>query len=31
MEIIDTLNEAGVEDYIHVNYNVLEKLSVYHN
>jgi len=28
-EIIDTLNEAGVDDYIHVKNNVLEKLSVY--
>jgi len=28
-EIIDTLNEAGVDDYIHVKNNVLEKLNVY--
>ncbi|MCL2435400.1 MAG: methylmalonyl-CoA mutase family protein [Lentimicrobiaceae bacterium] len=28
-EIIDTLNEAGVDDFIHVKNNVLEKLSVY--
>ena len=28
-EIIDTLNEAGVDDYIHIKNNVLEKLSVY--
>jgi methylmalonyl-CoA mutase len=27
-EIIDTLNEAGIDDYIHVKNNVLEKLSV---
>jgi len=30
-EIIDTLNEAGVDDYIHVKNNVLEKLNVYNN
>jgi len=30
-EIIDMLNEAGVDDYIHVKNNVLEKLSVYNN
>jgi len=30
-EIIDTLNEAGVDDYIHVKNNVLEKLSIYNN
>ena len=28
-EIIDTLNEAGVDDYIHVKNNVLEKLTLY--
>jgi methylmalonyl-CoA mutase len=30
-EIIDTLNEAGIDDYIHIKNNVLEKLSVYNN
>jgi methylmalonyl-CoA mutase len=29
IEIIDTLNEAGVDDYIHVKNNVLEKLNLY--
>jgi methylmalonyl-CoA mutase len=29
MEIIDILNEAGVDDYIHVKNNVLEKLNEY--
>jgi methylmalonyl-CoA mutase len=28
-EIIDTLNEAGIDDYIHVKNNVLEKLNLY--
>jgi methylmalonyl-CoA mutase len=28
-EIIDILNEAGVDDYIHVKNNVLEKLNLY--
>ena len=28
-EIIDILNSAGIDDYIHVKNNVLEKLSVY--
>ncbi|MCL2246160.1 MAG: acyl-CoA mutase large subunit family protein [Lentimicrobiaceae bacterium] len=28
-EIIDTLNEAGVDDYIHVKNNVIEKLNQY--
>jgi len=28
-EIIDTLNEAGVDDYIHIKNNVLEKLNLY--
>lgn len=28
-EIIDTLNKAGVDDYIHIKNNVLEKLNLY--
>jgi len=28
-EILDLLNEAGVDDYIHVKNNVLEKLNEY--
>jgi methylmalonyl-CoA mutase len=28
-EIIDLLNEAGVDDFIHVKINVLEKLNEY--
>jgi methylmalonyl-CoA mutase len=30
-EITDTLNEAGIDDYIHVKNNVLEKLNQYNN
>jgi len=30
-EIIDTLNEAGIDDYIHIKNNVLEKLNLYNN
>jgi methylmalonyl-CoA mutase len=30
-EIIDILNEAGVDDYIHIKNNVLEKLNLYNN
>ena len=30
-EIIDILNEAGVDDYIHIKNNVLEKLTQYNN
>jgi len=28
-EYIDLLNEAGIDDYVHIKNNVLEKLSVY--
>jgi len=28
-ELIDTLNEAGIDDYIHIKNNVLEKLNEY--
>ena len=28
-EIIDILNEAGIDDYIHIKNNVLEKLNLY--
>jgi len=28
-EIIDLLNEAGVDDYVHIKNNVLEKLNLY--
>jgi methylmalonyl-CoA mutase len=31
VEIIDILNEAGADDYIHIKNNVLEKLNEYNN